>query len=177
MASKKAIIIIFGCRQPDEYRARAEKAISWALDNNVNPIFIFTGVEFPPMLDKIVKIFGNGHTIWENISRTTKENIHYVFKRIKQNWFANQVMLKDYYAYVFVSSWYHVPRIKLILRKNGVNGINGIKGKCETFIKSYQNVHLINVLVEPFALLAAKFGRINEYTLFTKLKRIAGYNV
>jgi len=172
VASKRAIVIIFSCRQPDEYRARAEKAINWALSNVINPVFIFTGVDFPPMLDDIVKIFGNGHTIWENVSRTIKENIRYTFKRIKQNWFANQVMLKDCYAYIFVSSWYHIPRIKLILRRDGVNGFNI---KRETFVKSYRNVHLINVLVEPFALLATIFC-IGHWPIVAFIKQRLNYN-
>ena len=172
MASKRAIVIIFSCRQPDEYRARAEKAINWALSNVINPVFIFTGVDFPPMLDDIAKTFGNGHTIWENVSRTTGENIRYTFKRIKQNWFANQVMLKDCYAYIFVSSWYHIPRIKLILRRDGVNGFNI---KRETFVKSYRNVHLINVLVEPFALLATIFC-IGHWPIVAFIKQRLNYN-
>ena len=172
MASKRAIVIIFSCRQPDEYRARAEKAINWALSNVINPVFIFTGVDFPPMLDDIAKTFGNGHTIWENVSRTIKENIRYTFKRIKQNWFANQVMLKDCYAYIFVSSWYHIPRIKLILRRDGVNGFNI---KRETFVKSYRNVHLINVLVEPFALLATIFC-IGHWPIVAFIKQRLNYN-
>jgi len=172
VVSKKAILIIFGCRHHDEYRARTEKAINWALSNALNPVFIFTGVDFPPMLDDIAKIFGNGHTIWENVSRTTKENIRYTFERIKQNWFANQVMLKDCYTYIFVSSWYHIPRIKLLLRRDRVNGFNV---KRETFVKSYWNVHLINVFFEPFALLVAIF-RIGHWPIISSIKQRLGYN-
>ena len=159
-----AVIIVFGCRHYKEFLARTDMAMHFAMQHNIKPIFIFTGHDSPSP-EKVVNIefVGLNRIIWEDISRNTAENIRNTFEEIKRRWI-NELPV------CFVSSWYHIPRIKLLLRRAGINV------KRETFVKSYSRVRLINVLVEPFALLAAYF-QFNRRSFITTIKRRLGYNV
>lgn len=161
-AEKDAVIVIFGCRHQKEFLARADTAMHFAMQNNINPIFVFVGNDSPPP-KRVIKVFGENRIIWEDRSRDTQENIRNTFAEIRRNW------LTGLPAY-FVSSWYHFPRIKLLLRRAGINV------KRETFVKSYSDIAPINVLVEPFAFFAAYF-QFNRRLFITAIKRKLGYNV
>lgn len=156
---KETVIVVFSCRHRKELIARAYKAMSWALENEIEPILILTGNDAQPVID----ILGSHKVIWEDKSTTTEENVCNVLETINRYWI-------DGLKRAWVSSWYHIPRIKLLLRRAG------IKVKRETFVKSYSGIQLINVLVEPFALLAAFFC-INHWPVITCIKRRLGYNV
>lgn len=160
--TKEMIVIVFSCQHKREYKARIDKVTEWILENKIDPIFIFTGID-PPPLQRVINIFGSNRIIWENESTSTQSNVKNTLEVIKKH----QI---NHLGRVWVSSWYHIPKIKLFLRKVGINV------KRETFVKSHSGIALIDILVEPFALLAAKFG-INKYPIFTLVKRIIGYNV
>ncbi len=159
---KDAVIVVFGCRHEREYMAHADKAFLWVRKNDINPIFVFTGADpLPP--NRIVQVFGDNRVIWENNSTTTEENVINVLEILEKYWI-------DGKKRVWVSSWYHIRRIKLFLRRAGIN-VNH-----EAFVRSYSNIALINVLVEPFAYIAAYFG-FNRRPFITAIKRSLGYNV
>lgn len=159
---KDAVVIIFGCRHQKEYCERIETALKWVLDNGICPIFVFTGAD-PVPSNRIVPIFGNGRIIYDDNSRTTQENITNTLEAIKNRWIGDLER-------IWISSWYHIPKIKLFLRRAGIDVSR------ETFVKSYSEIAFINVLIEPLALLAA-FSRINQWPMITCVKRGLGYNV
>ena len=160
--AQEAVVVVFGCRHYEEYAARVDKAICLVLEKKLDPIFIFTGNDSPPW-ENVIKTFGNDRILWENVSRTTQENIKNTFEEIRRNWLAE---LPVYW----VSSWYHFPKIKLFLHRAGLSV------KRETFVKSYSEIALINVLIEPFALFAAYTG-ISRWPIFRKAKLALGYDV
>jgi uncharacterized SAM-binding protein YcdF (DUF218 family) len=161
---KDAVIVVFGCRHEREYSGRIEEALIRASQKRVDPMFIFTGNgPIPPNANRISVIFGNNRIILENRSTTTLENIKHTFDLIKKR-------KLDWFDIYIVSSWYHIPRIKLFLKQEG------IKIPKQNFIKSYTNIQFINVLIEPFAYIAAYLG-INHWSIIKLLKRGLGYNV
>lgn len=159
---KEAVIVVFGCRHKKEYKARIESAFMLVTLKDLNPIFIFTGAD-PIPTNKIISVFGSNRVIFENTSLTTEENVANILKEIKQN------RLNGLPIY-FVSSWYHIPRIKLLLYRAEINV------KRETFVKSYSGIHVINVLIEPFALLGILL-KINHLPIITYIKRKIGYQI
>ncbi len=156
---KKMTVIIFSCRHQKELFARTYKAMSWALKNEIEPVVIITGND----AQSVISTLKNNKIIWEYKSTTTEENARNVLEIIDRYRINNLER-------VWVSSWYHVARIKLLLWRAGVNV------KHETFVKSYSGIQVINILIEPFALLAA-FFRINHWPAITYIKRLLGYNV
>ena len=137
---KDGVIVIFACRHEKEYMARIDEAFFWAIRKRIDPIFIFTGADpIPP--NRISIIFGNNRIITEDKSTDTLENIKNTFSLIK-------AYKLDWFDIYLVSSWYHLPKIKLFLKQEG------IKIPKQNFIKSYTNIQFINVIIEPFALLA-----------------------
>lgn len=161
--SKEVVIIILSCRHSREYFIRIETALKWfAENNNVLPIFVFTGKDpIPP--NRISTVYNRKRIIWEDKSVNTEENVVNTLEILKKNWILDLPR-------VWVTFWYHPPKIKLFLRRNGVDV------KRETFIKSYSGIQLINILVELFALLEAYFN-LNRKPFILAIKRILGYNV
>ncbi len=169
--TKEPVIVIFGCRHKEEFLARIDAAMFFVLRNNINPIFVFTGSNSPPLKEVIdvkevidaIDIFRADRIIWENVSRDTQENIRNTLEIIR-------CAQLDRIPIYLISSWYHVPRIKLLLRREGANLSKF------SFVNSYSSVKLINILVEPFAFLAAYF-RFNRCYFIVVIKRILGYNI
>ncbi len=159
---KEAAIVVFGCRHEKEYMARINQAFIWLTKNDINPIFIFTGADPIP----VIPIVGKSQVILEDKSTTTEENIDNILKMMPRPVFG----IPNGLNVIIVSSWYHISRIKLFLKRRG------IRLPKENFIKSYKSVKLINILVEPFALLAA-FFRINHWPAIIRIKHLLGYNV
>jgi hypothetical protein len=141
--SKEVVVVVFSCRHQNEFEARAMKALNWVLDNQVEPIFIFTGTECAPP-EIMINAFKPDKFIREEDSKTTEENIWNTLKIAKIHWINDLKM-------VFVSSWYHIPRIKMLLKREGLDIPDN------NFIKSTANIEAINILIEPFAYLAAKY--------------------
>lgn len=156
------VVVILACRHKKEHLSRIETALKWVLKNDICPIFVFTGKDpVPP--NRISVLFSDRRKIWEEESIDTEESVINTLKVLKNNWISDLPR-------AWVISWYHPPKIKLFLRRAGIDE------KRETFVRSYSGIHLINVLVEPFALLAALF-RINHWPVITSVKRLLGYNV
>lgn len=160
---KDTVIVIFGCRNRKEFLARTNTAIDFITLKSINPIFIFTGCDSPPPKE-IIGMFMANRIIWENVSRDTQENVRNTLEEIKRcRWLYGLTVY-------FVSSWYHIPKIKLFLKRRGINIPE------QNFIRSYEDIQIINVLVEPFAFLAA-FFRINHWPTIIRIKHLLGYNV
>ena len=157
-----SVIVVFGCRHKKELLARTDIAINLATRKSINPIFIFTSCDSPPPKE-VIGMFGANRIIWENVSRDTQENVRNTLEEIGRRWL-------DKLPIYFASSWYHIPRIKLFLKRENVNLSKF------GFIKSYNDIQLMNVLVEPFALLVALF-RINHWPIIRLIKRKIGYQV
>lgn len=157
-----SVIVVFGCRHRKEFLARTYVAINLAMLKGINPVLIFTSCDSSPPKEAI-SIFGANRIIWENVSRDTQGNIRNTLEEIGRRWL-------DKLPVYFISSWYHIPRIKLFLKREGMNLSKF------GFIKSHNGIQLINVLIEPFALLAA-FFKINRWPLITTIKRSLGYDV
>lgn len=162
--NKEAAIAVFGCRHRKEFLARTDTAMHFVIQNNINPMFIFIGCDSPPP-EEAISVFGADRIIWENASRVTQENVRNTLEEIRRRcWRLDELPV------YFASSWYHIPRIKLFLKREGANLSKF------GFIKSYNGIQFINVLVEPFAFLAA-FFKINNRPFIVKIKRRLGYNV
>ncbi len=160
-----SVIVIFGCRHKKEFLARTYVAINFAARKGINPVFIFTGCDSPPPKEAISMfgMFGANRIIWENVSRDTQENVRNTLEEIRRRWL-------DKFTVYFISSWYHVPKIKLFLKREGA------RLSRFGFIRSYNGIQLINVVIEPFAFLAA-YLRINRWPMVTFIKRCIGYSV
>lgn len=164
---KDTVIVIFGCRHREEYLSRIDKATASVLKKQIHPIhpiYIFTGIDplpFPP--NTTAEFLKNDRIILENESTDTESNIKNTLEVIGAR-------ILNWYDIFIVSSWYHIPRIKLLLRRKGV------RIPKQNFIKSYDNIQVINILVEPFAFLAA-FFRINHWPTIIRIKHLLGYNV
>ena len=159
---KVSIVIVFGCRHNNEFQERVRKAVRFVVSQGINPIFIFTGLDAEPPLS-VVRMFGKYKVIFENESFDTMSNIRNTLELVRKIQFS---ALNTF----IVSSWYHIPKIKLLLKREG------IRPPKQNFIRSYKYVKLVNVIIEPFALLAAYF-QFNRLSLITELKRKLGYDV
>ncbi len=159
---KEAVIAVLGCRHRKEFLARTNVAIHFVKRNNISPIFIFTGCDSPPP-EEATSVFEADRIIWEDASRDTQENVRNTLEEIGRRW-------PDEPPVYFVSSWYHIPKIKLFLKREGANLSKF------GFIKSHKGIQFINVLIEPIAFLAA-FFKINNRPFIAKIKRRLGYNV
>lgn len=159
---KEAIVVIFACRYQKEYSGRIEEAFKRIMRSVVYPIFIFSGSDKIPQ-NELADFFSDRRTLIEDQSVDTMESARNVLELIKKQW------INDLDIFI-VSSWYHIPRIWLWFWREGVY----IPKK--NLWPSYSKVSLINVLIEPFALLAALF-RINHWPVITCIKRGLGYNV
>lgn len=136
-----------------------------ASKKQINPfLVIFTGAyPMPLALDLTDKLLKNYRIIWEDKSTDTESNVKNSLEVIG-------VRILHRYDIFIVSSWYHIPRIKLLLKRKGVEIPE------QNFIESYENINIINILIEPLAFLAA-FLRINRWPIITSIKRCIGYNV
>lgn len=161
-AGREAVIVIFGCRYQKEYSGRIEEAFKRIMRSIVYPIFIFSGSDKIPQ-NELADFFSDKRTLIEDQSVDTMEGVRNVLELIKKHWINGLDI-------VIVSSWYHIPRIWLWFHYEGIS----IPRK--NFWPSYSKVSLINVLIEPFALLAALFY-INRWPVITCIKRKLGYNV
>ena len=145
---KKTVVVVFGCRYEKEFLGRVDKAIYFVLLQRVDPIFIFTG---------------NDKIIFENKSFDTMSNV------INTLEFINKLRINNLDVFI-VSSWYHTRRIKFLLERSGM------KLPKQNFIRSYTGVKAINIVIEPFAFVAAIF-KINRLPFIIAVKRRLGYDV
>lgn len=159
---KIAIVVVFGCRHKTEFLERVRKAVRFVLSQSIDPIFIFTGLDAEPPLS-VTRMFGKYKIIFENESFDTMSNVRNTMELIRK------IQIGHHNIFI-VSSWYHIPKIKLLLKGEGM------QLQKQNFIRSYKDVKPINVIIEPFALLATYF-RFNRIPLITALKRKLGYVV
>ncbi len=94
---KEAVVVTFSCRHEKEYFSRTETALQWVLQNNVYPIFVFTGKDpVPP--NRISTLFSDRRKIWEEESVNTEESVINTLKVFKKHWILHLPR-------VWVSSW------------------------------------------------------------------------
>ena len=158
--TKKTVIVIFGCRHQEEFLGRTNAAIHFAARNNINPIFIFIGCDSPPPKE-VIDLFESDQIIWESVSRDTQENTRNALEEVRRH------RLDELPVY-FVSSWYHVPRIRFFLKREGINFSKF------SFVSSYGSIRLINILIEPFAFFAT-FFKFNRHPFIKRIRRSLGY--
>ncbi len=156
---RKVVVVVFGCRHEKEFLGRVIKAVNFVLLNKLNPIFIFTGLDAYPQ----TMGFLSNRVVWEDNSFDTTSNVRNTLETLKT------LEINELNLFI-VSSWYHIPKIKLLLKRGSINLSR------QSFVRSYKGVQLINVVIEPFALLAAYF-QFNRRPLITTIKRRLGYDV
>ena len=99
------VIVVFGCRHEKEFFGRVIKAADFVLLNNIDPVFIFTGIDaFPSVAKSKIKI---DKIIWEDKSTTTEENVANVLKMMPQPVFG----VPNGLNVIIVSSWYHIQKL------------------------------------------------------------------
>ncbi|MDO8676252.1 MAG: YdcF family protein [Candidatus Azambacteria bacterium] len=156
---RRSVIVVFGCRHEKEFLGRVIKAINFALLNIDNPMFIFTGLDAYPWTAGFI----SSRVVWEDESFDTASNVKNTLKMVKNLGF-------DESRIFIVSSWYHIPKIRLFLKREGV------KLPRRNFVRSCSRINFVNVIIEPFAILAAYF-RFNRLPFIITVKRKLGYDV
>jgi len=101
--AKRSVVVVFGCRHEKEFLGRVIRAISFVLSNKISPIFIFTGLDAYPGAAGFI----SSKVIWEDKSFDTMSNVRNTIKMIKD------LELNELNIFI-VSSWYHIPKIKLL---------------------------------------------------------------